>query len=68
MTPGLVSLLLTKSLPQGYTNEVKIGMSGDPIFNAKGFLVAIGDRGKYRDPAFAVYAVEDGSKPTRKLL
>jgi len=34
---GFVELLLPKSLPQGYsfgyTNEVKIGMSGGPIFN-----------------------------------
>ena len=57
---GFVELLLPKSLPQGYglgyTNEVKIGMSGGPIFNAKGFLVAINGRGKYRDPGFGVYA------------
>ena len=55
---GLVELLLPKSLPQGhslgYTNEVKIGMSGGPIFNAKGFLVGINGRGKYRDPDFGV--------------
>ncbi|MEG4114000.1 MULTISPECIES: hypothetical protein [unclassified Microcoleus] len=60
-----VSVLLPKSLAQGYslgyTNEVKIGMSGSPIFNAKGFLVGINGRGKYRDPNFGVYAFEDGS-------
>ncbi|MEG4391297.1 hypothetical protein [Microcoleus sp. BROC3] len=39
----------------GYTNEVKIGRSGDPIFNAKGFLVGINGRGKYRNPNFGVY-------------
>ncbi|MEG4520206.1 MULTISPECIES: hypothetical protein [unclassified Microcoleus] len=39
----------------GYTNEVKIGRSGDPIFNAKGFLVGINVRGKYRNPNFGVY-------------
>ncbi|MEG4986296.1 hypothetical protein QUB08_11060 [Microcoleus sp. BR0-C5] len=52
-------MLLLKSLPQGYrlgyTNEVKIGMSRDPIFNAKGFLIGINGRGKYRDPNFGVY-------------
>ncbi|MBD1812067.1 serine protease [Microcoleus vaginatus DQ-U2] len=52
----------------GYTNEVKIGMSGGPIFNAKGFLLGINGRGKYRDPTFGVYAFEDGSEPTAELL
>ena len=69
---GFVELLLPKSLPEGYslgyTNEVKIGMSGGPIFNAKGFLVGINGRGKYRDPGFGVYAFEDGSEPTPELL
>ncbi|NQE35002.1 hypothetical protein E5S67_02731 [Microcoleus sp. IPMA8] len=69
---GVVELLLPKSLPQGYslgyTNEVKIGMSGGPIFNVKGFLVGINGRGKYRDPDFGVYAFEDGSEPTTELL
>ena len=51
----------------GYTNEVKIGMSGDPIFNAKGFLVKINGRGKYREPNFGVYAFEDRSEPTAEL-
>ena len=69
---GFVELLLPKSLPQGYglgyTNKVKIGMSGGPIFNAKGFLVGINGRGKYRDPDFGVYAFEDVSEPTAELL
>ncbi|MEG4214516.1 hypothetical protein QUA27_05215 [Microcoleus sp. Pol14C6] len=52
----------------GYTNEVKIGRSGDPIFNAKGFLVGINGSGKYRNPNFGVYAFEDGSEPTAELL
>jgi serine protease Do len=69
---GFVSLLLPKSLPEGYslgyTNEVKIGMSGGPIFNGKGFLIGINGRGKYRDPDFGVYAFEDRSEPTPELL
>ena len=69
---GFVELLLPKSLPQGYslgyTNEVKIGMSGGPIFNAQGLLVGINGRGKYRDPGFGVYSFEDGSEPTPELL
>ena len=72
VTRGFVSLWLPKSLPQGYsfgyTNEVKIGMSGGPVFNAKGLLIGINGRGKYRDPGFGVYAFEDGSEPTPELL
>ena len=64
--------LLPKFLPQGYslgyTNEVKIGMSGGRIFNAKGYLVGINGRGKYRDPDFGVYAFEDATEPTAELL
>jgi len=69
---GFVKLLLPKSLPQGYslsyTNEVKIGMSGGLIFNAKGFLVGINGRGKYRNPDFGVYTFEDATEPTAELL
>ena len=69
---GFVELLLPKSLPQGYslgyTNEVKIAMSSGPIFNAKGFLVGINGRGKYRDPDSGVYAFEDATEPTAELL
>ncbi len=69
---GFVELLLPKSLPQGsslgYTNEVKIGMSGGPIFNAKGFLVGINGRDKYRNPDFGVYTFEDATEPTAELL
>jgi serine protease Do len=72
VTRGFVSLLLSKSLPEGYslgyTNEVKIGMSGGPVFNAKGLLIGINGRGKYRDPDFGVYAFEDRSEPTPELL
>ena len=72
VTRGFISLLPPKSLPQayslGYTNEVKIGMSGGPVFNAKSLLIAINGRGKYRDPGFGVYTFEDGSEPTPELL
>ena len=69
---GEVSLVPVKSLPQGYrlgyTNDTKIGMSGSPIFNAAGLLVAIHGRGKYRDPGFGVYIFEDGSEPPPEQL
>lgn len=72
MTEGEISIIPTKSLPQGYrlgyTNDTQPGMSGSPIFNAQGFLVGIHGRGKYRDPGFGVYLFEDGSEPTPEQL
>lgn len=71
-TQGEVSLLPPKSLPQGYrlgyTNDIAVGMSGGPIFNAKGFLIGINGRLKYRDPDFGVYAFEDGTEPSPEML
>ena len=72
LTQGKVSVIPLKSLPQGYqlgyTNDTSIGMSGSPIFNAEGLLVAIHGRGKYRDPGFGVYIFEDGSEPSPEQL
>ncbi len=72
LTHGQVSLLLSKSLYQGYrlgyTNDIAVGMSGGPIFNQQGFLVGINGRVKYRDPDFGVYAFEDGTEPSAPLL
>ena len=68
LTQGKVSIVPAKSLPQGYqlgyTNTTEMGMSGSPIFDAEGLLVAIHGRGKYRDPGFGVYIFEDGSEPS----
>ncbi|MEM8827847.1 MAG: serine protease [Cyanobacteria bacterium P01_G01_bin.19] len=72
LTQGEVSVIPPKALPDGYllgyTNDTKIGMSGGPIFNTKGFLVGVHGRGKYRDPDFGVYIFEDGSEPTPEML
>lgn len=72
LTQGQVSIIPSKSLPQGYqlgyTNDTAIGMSGSPIFNTEGSLVAIHGRGKYRDPSFGVYIFEDGSEPPPEQL
>lgn len=72
LTEGEVSVIPLKSLPQGYqigyTNDTASGMSGSPIFNAQGLLVAIHGRGKYRDPGFGVYIFEDGSEPNAEQL
>ena len=72
LTQGEVSLIPPKSLPEGYhlgyTNDTEIGMSGGPIFNAKGFVIGVHGRGKYRDPDFGVYTFEDGSEPSPEML
>ncbi|HEY9769318.1 MAG TPA: serine protease [Coleofasciculaceae cyanobacterium] len=71
-TQGKVSIIPVKSFPQGYqlgyTNDTEMGMSGSPVFNAEGLLVAIHGRGKYRDPGFGVYIFEDGSEPPAEQL
>jgi serine protease Do len=71
-TQGKVSLILPKSLPEGYllgyTNDIQIGMSGGPIFNEQGLLIGINGRSKERDPGFGVYTFEDGSEPSPKML
>lgn len=72
LSQGIISLLPTKSLPQGYrlgySNDVVVGMSGGPIFNSQGLVVGINGRIKDRDPGFGVYAFEDGSEPDPVLL
>lgn len=69
---GEISIVPVKSLPQGYqlgyTNNTQIGMSGSPIFNSEGFLIAIHGRGKYREPGFGAYIFADGSEPTPPQL
>ncbi|UKO99313.1 S1 family peptidase [Nostoc sp. UHCC 0870] len=71
-TQGVVSLLLLKSLYQGYrlgyTNNISLGMSGGPIFNQQGLLVGINGRVKNRDPDFGVYTFDDGTSPKPELL
>lgn len=72
LTQGVVSLVLPKSLPQGYrlgyTNDILVGMSGGPIFNGQGELIGVNGRIKDRDPSFGVYVFEDGTEPSAALL
>jgi serine protease Do len=71
-TQGKMSLILQKSLPEGYllgyTNDIQIGMSGGPIFNQQGLLIGINGRTKNRDRSFGVYTFEDGSEPSSAIL
>jgi hypothetical protein len=72
LTWGNVSLVLNKSLAQGYrlgyTNRIESGMSGGPIFSDRGLLLGINGRLANRDPAFGVYVFEDGTAPSPDLL
>jgi S1-C subfamily serine protease len=71
-TEGRISMLPAKSLAQGYqigySNDIVVGMSGGPIFDASGFLVGINGRIKNRDPDFGDYTFADGTEPTSLLL
>ncbi|WP_318699097.1 MULTISPECIES: serine protease [unclassified Roseofilum] len=72
LTWGTVSLVLNKSLAQGYrlgyTNRIESGMSGGPIFSDRGLLLGINGRLANRDPGFGVYIFEDGTAPSPALL
>jgi S1-C subfamily serine protease len=72
LTWGNVSLVLNKSLAQGYrlgyTNRIESGMSGGPIFSDRGLLLGINGRLANRDPGFGVYIFEDGTAPSPALL
>ena len=69
---GLYQCYRRKSLAQGYrlgyTNDIAVGMSGGPIFNSQGLLIGINGRVKNRDPDFGVYAFEDGTEPSGRML
>lgn len=69
LTKGKVGLLFAKrSLPEGYslgyTNEIKMGMSGGPVLNHKGELVGINGRLKYPIQGIEVFTFADGTKPS----
>lgn len=68
-TSGKVDLFLKKrSLPEGYslgyTNEIKLGMSGGPVLDKKGELVGINGRLKYPIQGIDVFTFSDGKKPS----
>ncbi|WP_245912499.1 S1 family peptidase [Brunnivagina elsteri] len=72
-TDGKVSMVLKdKSLPNGYrlgyTNDVKVGMSGGPVLNGKGELVGINGRLKYPIQGIEVFTFADGSKPSQEMF
>ncbi|MDY6902080.1 MAG: serine protease [Cyanobacteriota bacterium] len=69
LTKGKVNLSFAKrSLPEGYslgyTNEIRMGMSGGPVLDKKGELVGINGRLKYPIQGIEVFTFADGKKPS----
>ena len=72
VTTGNVELLLEKSLPRGYrlgyTNDIENGMSGGPVLNSKGQVIAINGRLKYPFQGIEAYTFDDGSAPSQEFF
>ncbi len=72
LTMGEVSLLLDRSLSEGYclgyTNEVEQGMSGGPVLNQNGQVVGINGRLKYPLQGIDAFTFADGTKPSIELF
>ena len=70
-TDGKISLITTKSLNGGYrigySNLVAKGMSGGPVLNAKGQVIAI--NGIHAEPLWGQpYTWDDGTQPSKRLI
>ena len=71
INPGKISLISSKPFiggyQIGYTNEIKLGMSGGPLLNQNGELIGI--NGLRSHPVLnSAYAYQDGSKPTEERI
>jgi serine protease Do len=68
-TSGQVSLIAPKVLEGGYqigyTNKIQKGMSGGPVLNARGEVLAI--NGVHQEPLWGDHLFADGSKPPTSL-
>lgn len=49
----------------GYTNQIQKGMSGGPVLNARGEVIAI--NGVHQEPLWGDHSFADGSKPRNTL-
>ncbi len=71
LTTGMIKMELDKTLPGGYqvgyTNDVKQGMSGGPVLNQKGELIAINGLLKYPFQGIKAFTFTDGSVPNQNL-
>ena len=68
LTQGQVGMVPNRTLVEGYqlgyTNDIRSGMSGGPVFNGRGELIAINGRSKFALSADKVYRYSDGSSPS----
>jgi S1-C subfamily serine protease len=70
-TTGAISLITPKALEGGYqvgySNNIEKGMSGGPVLNAKGEVIAV--NGMHQEPLWGdPYIFQDGSKPSSILF
>jgi S1-C subfamily serine protease len=70
-TAGSISLIPAKALEGGYqvgySNDIEKGMSGGPVLNAKGEVIAV--NGMHQEPLWGdPYIFQDGSKPKSSLF
>jgi serine protease Do len=70
-TSGAISLIASKALEGGYqvgySNYIEKGMSGGPVLNAKGEVIAV--NGMHQEPLWGdPYLYQDGSKPKSSLF
>ena len=72
LSKGEIALFSHKSLLQGYqlgyTNDIKEGMSGGPVLNDQGHLVAINGRLKYPIQGISAFTFIDGTLPSQVLF
>ncbi len=68
LTQGQVGMVPNRTLVEGYqlgyTNDIRSGMSGGPVFNQRGELIGINGRSKFALSADRVYRYSDGSAPS----
>lgn len=70
-TSGSISLISPKAFEGGYqigySNDIEKGMSGGPVLNKKGELIAV--NGMHQEPLWGdPYVFQDGSKPKSNLF
>ena len=73
LTTGKVAMFLSdKTLiggyQIGYTNDVKLGMSGGPVLDRQGRLLGINGWSKHPLQGIAVFGFSDGGRPSQKLF
>lgn len=72
LTLGQVGMVPNRTLVEGYqlgyTNDIRSGMSGGPVFNQQGELIGINGRSKFALSTDKVYRYSDGTSPSADLV